>query len=299
MIPFWDLYKNWLSYLEVNRGYSQKTTISYASDLKIFISFLEYYLGEEISLTQISELRQTTMRAFVADLCNKNYQASSRSRIISAIRNFVKYLKRENYLSEDFTLAIKSPKLSKALPKALSTNESLNLFENLKTSPDDWIEVRDVTVFLLMYTGGLRISEALSLTQKNINADYLLIMGKGQKERIVPLLSITKTYLEKYLSILPYHISEDSKIFRGEKGGDLNPRIIQRKIAYFRTALNLPENTTPHSLRHSFATDLLDHGANLREIQELLGHKTISTTERYTKVSKAKLLSSYQKALKR
>lgn len=287
-----EIKSKWLIYLSDNLKYSQNTVLAYSSDFAIFIKFLTTYYNSEISVSEFANIDKTALRSFASNLSSKKYEAASRTRIIASIRSFVKFAKMHDYLAEDFQLTIKNPKLEKKLAPALNENEIKNILELHLENNNHWSNYRDLTIFLLMYGCGLRISEAINLSKNDIYENHLLITGKGNKQRIVPLLGICKKHLNDYITKCPY--DTDNTLFYGVKGNKLNPRIIQRNIAKLRNILLLPEKTTPHSLRHSYATHLLNNGANLREIQELLGHKNLSTTERYTKISSSKLLTSYK-----
>jgi integrase/recombinase XerC len=191
------------------------------------------------------------------------------------------------------------PKLPHAIPKPLTIAKASAVVEGAAEAADEWIGARDVAVLLLLYGSGLRISEALSLTTRNAplaGRDVIRIVGKGDKERLVPVLPVTCEAIERYVELIPYTLAPDEPLFRGTKGGPLSPRIIQLTIARLRDTLDLPATATPHALRHSFATHLLSAGADLRQIQELLGHASLSTTQVYTEVDRAQLLRVYDAA---
>jgi|SaaInlStandDraft_6_1057023.scaffolds.fasta_scaffold34829_2 integrase/recombinase XerC len=283
----------WQAYLFQQKKYSKHTVSAYHSDLKIIINFFTLYFAQAISLTKLSSISLNDFRAFLAFRARENISANSRSREISALKSFLIYIARDQ---AEITLIkhLKHPKLTKPLPKALSFNQLEQVLAELKSNNQDWVSYRDYVIIYLLYSTGIRISECLSLTKKQLNSEYLIILGKGNKERYVPLMLDLAEHIYTYLKLLPFNLAEDEEIFRGVRGAALSPRIIQRKLQKLRLEYNLPDYATPHALRHSFATHLLDNGANLRSIQEILGHETLATTERYTKVSAENLHKKYK-----
>jgi integrase/recombinase XerC len=192
---------------------------------------------------------------------------------------------------------ISSPKQDKTLPKALNTKDTTDILENIIHNKIDWLGLRDYAILTLLYGAGLRISEAINLNINDFNEkDYIIIKGKGNKERIVPVLPIIKDRINKYIEACPYNFKNGEALFVGKRGERISPRIIQRRLAQLREELKLPDIITPHALRHSFATHLLSQGVNLRSIQELLGHSSLSTTQRYTKIDEHHLRQEYDKA---
>jgi len=289
-----EVISDWNQYLANVKKYSDHTTESYFSDLKFFLEFLFEYESERISLEYFRSLNLDVIRSFLAKRARENIGASSRSREISSIKSFLDFLEREYSFNLPVIEQISHPKLDKALPKAVSLNDIKRIIADLENQVDSWADYRDYVIILLIYTTGLRISEVLSLTKQNLTKEYLVVMGKGNKERYVPLLQEAYQALLIYFKLLPYPVDEDECFFKGVRGGDLSPRIVQRRLHKIRLHLSLPDFATPHALRHSFATHLLEGGANLREIQEILGHESLSTTERYTKVTKEHLLAKYK-----
>jgi integrase/recombinase XerC len=214
------------------------------------------------------------------------------------LRNFYRYLARENLAANAAIENIQTPKVPKSIPKALSQQEardSLNMIEAMTEEP--WVAKRDTALMTLLYGCGLRIGEALSLNRKEIpSGDTMVITGKGQKQRVVPILAIVKNAIADYLSHCPHTLGDDDPLFVGVRGGRLNPGVVQRQMRQLRAQLGLPDSATPHALRHSFATHLLAEGGDLRTIQELLGHASLSTTQRYTDVDARRLTAVYQSA---
>ena len=291
------LINNWQLHLSNRKKLAEHTISAYLLDLHSFLKFLQIYKNKEVSVTTIKKLSLEDIRAFLSEKSNKDHTAKSRSRYISSLKNFLNFLSEEKNFAFSFLANIAHPKIPDSLPKAINLNEIETILGDLKNS-NLWSDYRDFTIIYILYLTGLRISEILSITQNNIIDNSLLIKGKGGKERIVPLLTEGQKILQKYIKKQPFSLTKNEAIFRGIKGGILNPRLIQRKLKSLREQYLLPSFTTPHSLRHSFATHMLEGGANLREIQEILGHTNLNTTEKYTKVSKQKLLEQYKKYYK-
>ena len=211
------------------------------------------------------------------------------------MRSFYKFLQKRKIIQDSKIFVISFPKTDKLCPRAISQEDTQRIIEYLNAQSDDWVAERDKALFTLTYASGLRISELLGLTSNKINQEYIKVTGKGNKDRIIPLIPKAYKILSSYLTKQPFKIKSNEPIFRGVKGGVLNPRIFQRIIANIRFDLNLPENFTPHSIRHSFATHLLENDANIRQVQGLLGHESITSTEKYLKISNKHLISQFQK----
>ncbi len=287
-----DLLLFWQKKLLEVQKYSVKTVDSYSLDLKDFTLFLSEYKAEEIGVNSFKELDVETIRSFLASNKKRKLSVVTRARKLSALKSFYATIEDKLKLKNSPFLDLNYPKIAKSLPKSLELSEISRLFDVLKKY-DDWVGCRDYVVILLFYSTGLRISEVLSLTESDINSEFVMVRGKGKKQRYVPLLDNIYTEIRKYIRSMPFNIRRGEKIFKGVKGGDLSPRIIQRKIEKLKFALQLDSSATPHSLRHSFASHLLANGVNLREIQEMLGHESLTTTERYTKINKDKLFKNY------
>lgn len=289
---------DWFAYLAHERGYSEATLASYERDLRQFIVFLKHDLDHPPCLNDLARLDVKAVRRFLAARRRQGTASRSLSRAISALRTFYRWLENENLIANRALAQVAMPRIPHTVPKPLTVDKASALVDD-DGAEDDWIRARDVAVMLLLYGGGLRISEALGLSRREApvsGRDVLRITGKGGKERLVPVLPVTQRAIERYLALCPYPLEPQSPLFVGAKGGALSPRLIQLAIARMRDELSLPETATPHALRHSFATHLLAAGADLRQIQELLGHASLSTTQVYTEVDRERILAVYDKA---
>ena len=294
-----DTLDAWFAQMEHERGLSDLTLEAYRRDLSQFTAFLEGHLGHAPCLGDLRALDVRTIRAFMAARRKQGTASRSLARQMSALRAFHRYLEREGLIAARAILSVALPKVPHSVPKPLTIGKALAVVQDNPFTDVDWIAARDIAVLTLLYGSGLRISEALGLTPKDapIGArDVLRVTGKGDKERMVPVLAVTRTAIERYLQLCPLSLEPDEPMFRGAKGGPLSPRIIQLLMERMRESLGLPDTATPHALRHSFATHLLGSGADLRQIQELLGHASLSTTQVYTEVDRARLIEVYDKA---
>lgn len=290
-----DNFINWIDYLQYTKGYSLKTKESYKIDLSYFFKFLAEHFNHEVTIDLISELKQADFRSYFSYKISQSHKPSSISRSLASIKNFIRYLNRHNDINKDI-VKIKYQNRRKILPKSISIEDTFKLIDEIFNQQNQkWINIRDKLALLLMYGAGLRISEVLNLNYTNIKGDYLIINGKGNKERIIPLDNLIKSLIKEYIDHCPFKIDKNEAILKGVRGKKLDPTVIQKKIQFFRKTLNLPESTTPHTLRHNFATHLLEGGVDLRTIQELLGHNKLSTTQKYTKITKNHLLEQYNK----
>ena len=298
-----DAAAGWMTYLASERDLADKTLEAYGRDLTAFLAFLSGHLGGAPSLSDLAALRTADFRSYLAARRRDGLSSRSLSRALSAIRMFFRYLDRKGILKNDAVRAVSSPKIPHSVPKPLSVQKAVDLADDASAgeAPDapDWVIARDTAVLTLLYGSGLRISEALGLSRAEAPApgrDILRIKGKGGKERAVPVLPIAQDAIARYLELCPFALAPNGPLFLGVRGKRLSPRMIQLVMERLRGALGLPETATPHALRHSFATHLLGHGADLREIQELLGHSSLSTTQVYTEVDTAYLLKAYDEA---
>jgi len=291
----------WLRRLAGERRVSPLTLDAYARDLRQFLAFAREQRGEPISLAVLSALKPSDIRAFMARRREQNVSSRSLLRQLAGLRSFARHLGRENIASVEVFAKARSPKLARALPKALSVGKA----RELASGEDDaqtraaWIIARDAAVLALLYGAGLRISEALSIVRRDApvgSVDSLVIEGKGGKTRATPVIQPVRAAVETYLGLCPHALAPDGPLFVGARGGPLSPRIIQLTVERLRGALGLPDSATPHALRHSFATHLLGRGGDLRSIQELLGHASLSTTQIYTAIDRARLLDAYKSA---
>jgi integrase/recombinase XerC len=294
--------EDWLAYIGTERQLAGKTAEAYERDVSQFLAFLANHLNRLPDMKQLLALQARDVRAFFAARRNEGVGSRSLSRTLSALRMFYKFLERRGYGKNDAIRSVALPKLPHSVPKPLNAQKATALVDGADiASPDqaEWIIARDTAVLALLYGSGLRISEALSLKRKDAptkGRDMLRVTGKGNKTRVVPVLPVTREAVETYLKLCPMRLGSDDPLFVGAHGKQLSSRIIQLKIARTRAALGLPETATPHALRHSFATHLLGAGADLRAIQELLGHASLSTTQGYTEVDREHLLKTYESA---
>ncbi len=301
-------FDKWASYLKDIKGHSKNTYRSYCFDVCDFLIFFKFYNGNSVSLSNVKDLNLQTFRAWLADLSeNRKYKniykkplsARSRRRAISSIKNFFKYSSLNNDLYKvaySEVQLLKNPKIPRTLPKPIAEGDIELLIEELKKiSKKSWVQKRNIALLYLLYGCGLRINEALSITKNHlIDKNSLTILGKGNKERLVPVLDIVASSLENYLKEIPYDLPSDVSIFVGDRGNPLKASAFQRDLKNARVNLGLPKTATPHSLRHSFATHLLKNGGDLRIIQELLGHSSLSTTQIYTEVDDISLEKTYK-----
>ncbi|EJF91517.1 tyrosine recombinase XerC [Bartonella tamiae] len=292
--------KHWLEDLLHIRRMAQLTVDAYERDTRQFLIFLCQHLGKEPNFDDLNALRVSDFRAYLAFRRNENVSARSLGRGLAGIRSFIAYLTRQGFVNIAAARVVRTPKQAKLLPKPLSIDNARILVER-ETQPDEnpWIGARNAAVLTLLYGCGLRISEALALTPNDLcdpSAKSLYIKGKGGKTRLVPLLPVIHEAIEDYRKLCPFILLPNQPFFRGARGGRLHAAIVQRAVQQLRSSLGLPDTVTPHALRHSFATHLLSRGADLRSIQELLGHASLSTTQIYTDVDTDHLLDVYAKA---
>ena len=281
----------WQNWLKDERRYSLHTLDAYSRDLSVFFDFLKDYLKRAAERQDLASLDVHGFRAFLSARAARHIDKNSLAREISTLRNFFKWLNRSKILKNEDISVIVNPRRPKILPKALDVTQIFNLLKKSEKN-QDWQGLRDTAIFTILYGCGLRISEALALNVGDItHNDFLRVKGKGNKERIVPLLPLVKENISAYLAACPYKLTNGEPLFLGARGDRISPRIIQRNLEKLRRELGLPDTVTPHALRHSFATHLLAEGTDLRSIQELLGHASLSTTQRYTDVQ----IETYQK----
>jgi integrase/recombinase XerC len=290
----------WAEHLSAERRLSPLTLEAYRRDLAQLLAFLAGHLGGAPGLADISRLALTDVRAFLAARRLAGAGARTLARQLAAFRSFARFLERRGLAATTAFRLVRTPKHARRLPRALSEGEARNLLETAEAMEEEpWIAARDVAVLSLLYGCGLRISEALSISRAEApvgGRDTLRILGKGGKERIVPVLPAVARAVEAYIAACPFPLAPDRPVFRGARGGPLSPRLVQKAVERLRAALGLGREATPHALRHSFATHLLGRGGDLRAIQELLGHASLSTTQVYTGVDSAHLLDVYARA---
>ncbi|SMQ86144.1 tyrosine recombinase XerC subunit [Devosia lucknowensis] len=287
----------WLRDLGAVRRLAPKTLEAYGRDLDQFMSFLAGHMGGPVTLAALRDMRGADIRAFMAQRRTETLGSRSLARVLSSLKSFFAFLERDGTLATDALNVVRTPKVARSLPKALSVVEAKRTITETEAMEEEpWIGARDMAVIALCYGAGLRISEALSLTRADLESDTLRVTGKGGKVRLVPLIGAVRQSIDAYLALSPFQPEADEPMFRGKRGGPLSPRLIQLRMENLRSALGLPPSATPHALRHSFATHLLGRGGDLRAIQELLGHASLSTTQIYTQVDTERLLESYAKA---
>ena len=291
----------WLEHMTHERRSSPRTLEAYGFAASRYIGFLEQHRAEAISLSTLGEVSAGEIRAWLAHLRQGDRPLSPRSlsQALSAIRTFHGFLDRRLNAPNSAIALVRGPKVRPGAPRPVTEDQARGMIAEPGLDPDreDWEAARDEAVLTLLYGCGLRISEALSLKRSDAPLpDSLRILGKGSKTRIVPVLPAVREAIEAYLVEVPFAIAPDEPLFRAKRGGPLSPRHVQATVQNLRGRLGLPASATPHALRHSFATHLLGAGADLRSIQELLGHASLSTTQRYTQVDAAALLSAYSKA---
>jgi integrase/recombinase XerC len=292
----------WLSYLASERRMSPKTVEAYGRDVRQFLTFLSEHLGRRVTLAALAKLAPQDVRAFMAARRGGGISSRSLMRMLAGARSFARFLERNGKGKVGALAAVRAPKLAKTLPKPLAIPAAKRITDTELRAGEErepWVLARDAAVLALLYGSGLRISEALSLKGKDAPAsggDAITVIGKGNKARMVPVLPQVMKLVAEYVALCPYELPPDRPLFVGAKGGPLSPRIVQLTMARLRGALGLPETATPHALRHSFATHLLARGGDLRAIQELLGHASLSTTQIYTAVDTERLLEVYRSA---
>ncbi|MBI1327331.1 MAG: tyrosine-type recombinase/integrase [Alphaproteobacteria bacterium] len=290
--------QNWFRMLNNEKFASPHTIRAYEADLGHFINFLSQHYGEAPNLARLADIRISDYRSWLSKRTMEGNAATSRARALSGVKSFYKWMDRQGILHNPHIGLVRSPKLPRKLPKALGQGQAFTVLEeSAGNAIEEWQGLRDQALLVLLYGCGLRIAEALNLKIKDLSFEEgLRVMGKGGKERLVPVLPQVKEAIQIYRAACPYPEERERFVFLGARGDKMNQSIIQRKLRQLRMQHDLPETTTPHAMRHSFATHLLQNGANLREIQELLGHASISTTQRYTDVNMTELLAVHKKA---
>jgi integrase/recombinase XerC len=293
----------WRGYLADERRMSPKTVEAYGRDVQQFLAFLAGHRGGKVTLGALTKLAPQDVRAFMASRRAAGISGRSLMRALAGARSFAGFLERNGKGRVGALAAVRAPKIAKSLPKPISIAAAKRLTDaDLRAGEarEPWVLARDAAVLALLYGSGLRISEALGLPRKDVPApgkgDVITVTGKGNKKRMVPVLPQVLASIADYCKLCPYDLPADGTLFVGARGGPLSPRIVQLAMARLRGALGLPETATPHALRHSFATHLLTRGGDLRAIQELLGHASLSTTQIYTAVDADRLLEVYRSA---
>ncbi|MEQ6248669.1 tyrosine recombinase XerC [Sulfitobacter sp. HNIBRBA3233] len=293
-----DALQTWLEHQRALKGTAENTLTAYRGDVTGWLAFMSVHHGQSQGLGALSRITISDMRAWMAQTRGQDVGARSLARKLSAVKAFYRWLSEREGFEPTAVLQTRAPKFTKKLPRPLAIDaakELIDCVEHQGKAP--WVAARDVAVLTLLWGCGLRISEALGLTGGDAPLPASLrILGKGGKERVVPVLPAARAAVDQYLSLCPHPQEDKGPLFRGARGGALNPRAIQEVMAAARMQLGLPASATPHAMRHSFATHLLDAGGDLRAIQELLGHASLSTTQAYTAVDTLRLMDVYNRA---
>ncbi len=294
-----DAIAAWQSWLVDERRASPHTIAAYGCDLAGFLDFLRDHHGAVPGLTSLKTVTAGDFRAYLAARAARRLERSSSARAISVLRNFFRFLDRRGLVKNSALAAVRSPKLPRRVPKPLSADEATSALEMVaEAARTPWVGKRDLALLTLLYGCGLRLSEALGLTRRQapLAPGTLVVTGKGRKQRLVPVLPAVAEAIAAYVAACPHGLRADGPLFLGVRGGPLHPRLVQQRMQELRGLLSLDDSATPHALRHSFATHLLGAGGDLRAIQDLLGHASLSTTQRYTAVDAAHLLAVYDAA---
>lgn len=293
-----DAVRDWRQWLESERRSADRTTESYGRDVRAFVRFLAEHLGGPAGLADLANLTPADFRGYLARRRREGLSSASLARAMSAVRSLFRFLERTDRVHNPAVGAIRAPRLPRGVPKPLSVAQARESVRDVtRLQEESWLGKRDAAVLTLLYGCGLRISEALSLDRRDRpTGDTLVVVGKGGKERMVPVLRVVRDAIDDYVDACPFDLGGGDPLFVGKRGRRLDPGVVQRQVRRLRGLLSLPETATPHALRHSFATHLLSDGGDLRTIQELLGHASLSTTQRYTEVDARRLLEVYDQA---
>lgn len=293
-----DALQTWIAHQKSLKGAAENTLSAYSGDVTEFLAFMSGHKGQPQGLGALSAISVRDMRAWMAHARSGGVGARSLARKLSAVKSFYRWLAAREGFEPTAVLSTRSPKFTKKLPRPLAEDAARDLIDTVTfQSAEPWVGIRDVAVLTLLWGCGLRISEALGLQGRDAPLPQVMrIVGKGGKERIVPVVDAARDAVAAYVAACPMVLEADQPLFRGVRGGALSPRAIQKVMAAARMQLGLPATATPHAMRHSFATHLLNAGGDLRSIQELLGHASLSTTQAYTAVDTARLMDVYNRA---
>ncbi len=294
-----DIIDEFIEYLTATKNYSAHTAIAYRTDIADFMEFMTRFSGAAPALGDISKIDTIAFRSWLADRQRRELSFKSTARALSSVRGLFKYIAKYHGIKNDAIGLISSPKIPKKLSKAIEPSDVNDMHGAINAIDENepWVAARDWALVTLLFGCGLRISEALSLKNSDIAGapESLRIMGKGSKERIVPVLPAVHRAIEKYIALRPFGNAADDELFRSVRGLPMSARMAEKVIEKVRAFLQLPDYVTPHALRHTFATALLSDGADLRSLQELLGHSSLSTTQLYTKVNMSEIMNIYEK----
>jgi integrase/recombinase XerC len=292
----------WLAHLAGERRLSERTIEAYGRDVRQFLAFLGKRLGASPGIVDFTDCAPQDLRAFLAHRRADGVDGRSLQRALSGLRSLARHIARDSGQTAAALSGLRAPKAARRLPRPLSAPDAravTSVAAREGEAREPWVLARDAAVFALLYGAGLRIAEALSIRRADApvgDVEAITVVGKGRKSRSAPVIAPVRKAVEDYLAACPYRLSPEGPLFVGAKGGRLSPRIVQLAMARMRGAIGLPESATPHALRHSFATHLLARGGDLRTIQDLLGHASLSTTQVYTGVDGARLLAAYRAA---
>lgn len=293
-----DIINEWINYLSKTKRYSPHTVIAYSQDIYDFINFISRHLENEQVPESLCHLTPQDIRSWLAHRHARNLSPKSTARALSCLRSFANYCSKQHTIDIDALSAIKSPRIKKSLPRPLSIDQTTQLLDEIELmSTDAWIGQRNKSLFLLLYGTGLRISEALSLKGDIlINQGQVNVLGKGGKSRIIPILDEITQHLKDYAQLCPYPITATSPLFFGKQGKTLTASVAQKALRDYRRSVVLPDSVTPHALRHTCASHLMNASSDLRGIQELLGHASLSSTQIYTNLDQQKIIDTYKLA---
>ncbi len=287
----------WVNYLSIEKRFSQHTLRAYLYDLHYFFNFLTKHLGRPPSMNDLGNASIRDFRAWLTKETIEGKGAATRARSLASVRNFMKWLDKNGHLHNPAIGALRTPKLPRKIPRSLPPDQAKEVLDVAKENKELWLGLRDRALFTLLYGCGLRIDEALKLDYgRRPQNGEVRVMGKGSKERLVPVLPVVEKAIDEYVTYSGLIFEKDTPLFLGHQGKRLSQGVAQRQLRRLRALFGLPDTLTPHALRHSFATHILVNGGDLRSIQELLGHASVSTTQRYTDYDNAQLLAIYDKA---
>ena len=291
-------FQAWRENMTHVRRLSTKTVEAYTHDVGGFLQFLHQHRGEEIDLAALKDVVAGDVRGWLAIRRQDGLGPRGVARAVSALRTFFQFMEKQGWVENVSVRRVRPPKLPPSIPKPVSIAGAQALLEEAEIMGSEaWVAARNVAILTLLYGAGLRISEALGLNRSALPlGEAIIITGKGNKQRVVPILPEARDAIDAYVRLCPFGAVKEDPVFFGARGKRLHPRIVQGLMQHLRRALGLPESATPHALRHAFATHLLAAGGDLRAIQELLGHASLSTTQRYTSVDETHLLSVYERA---
>ena len=292
-----QLLQEWLAVLRHQRRLSPHTLRAYGDDADRFVEFLAGHIGGPVTVDALSSLRPADIRAFLTLRRREGLGPRGVQRAMAALRSFFRHLERSGLASGAAVQAVRSPKIPHTLPRPLSESDAMRVMVEAGEDSRKWIAARNAALITLLYGTGLRISEALSLKRRDVPfADRITIIGKGRKERVVPVIDAVRDAAAAYVRVCPYDSGKDGPLFISIRGAAMTPREAQRLMQGLRSRLGLSPSATPHALRHSFATHLLQNGGDLRAVQELLGHASLSTTQKYTEVEERRVMAIYEAA---